>query len=246
MSWCGPALRSQNDAAIQRMVVATASVDAIDRIIAADIAFQSRRAGGETLSLSDIEASETGTHAIGGEEWFVICGHGDPTSMDGVPPGRLSAGLKRVTNYEKTGGVYLSACNTATPGDTGKSFSGNFREQFLGGRKGPEPHIIGATGYKINDFESVSGEEQVAVPTAAGDQAGALQDQHWTASGLSGAINAPLKAASIDDVVSAGRALLKNDAFMQFFRNFVGALKASNLLEPDQLRDQHGRSINLT
>lgn len=227
------------------MVVAAAPVATIDRIIAADLAFQHQRAGGEALSLESIDRDTPGTHSISSSEWIVVCGHGDTSAIDGVKPEQMSTCLKRVANHANAGGVYLSACNSATLETGGSSYLKRFHNAFTDGSQAPGPHVVGATGYKINDFDEVSGEQQVAVPVARGGKAGELQDKNWLASGMSGKINAPLGVSSIDEVLKQGRSLLSQTQFREFFRGFVGDLKQAKLLEPDQLRDQKGRSIDL-
>lgn len=235
----------QRTGVMQRMVVAATPVSEIDRIIAADVAFQSRRAGGVTVDLRALDAEEVGTYSIASSEWMVVCGHGDTSGIDRVGPAALSRSLKRVTNHQSAGGVYLSACNSASLDSQGSSFLKRFHADFAGRRTGPEPRIVGATGYKINDFDAVSGEEQVAVPTTEEAAAGNLQHKNWSASGIGGDIRDSIGASSIAEVLAQGQALLANKPFRQFFSNFVGDLKKANLLEPDQLIDQKGRSIDL-
>lgn len=179
----GPEAAPQHRGVVQRMVVAAAPASTIDRIIAADVAFQLGRAGGSAVALQDIDKQKAGTYSVADSEWIVVCGHGNTSAIDGVAPEDMSGYLKKVTNHAKAGGVYLSACNSATIDDKGTSFLKRFQADFSGGGQGPQPHVGGATGYKINDFDEVSGEQQVAVPTQHGGQAVGLQDSNCRDSG---------------------------------------------------------------
>lgn len=156
----GPEAAPQHRGVVQRMVVAAAPASTIDRIIAADVAFQLGRAGGSAVALQDIDKQKAGTYSVADSEWIVVCGHGNTSAIDGVAPEDMSGYLKKVTNHAKAGGVYLSACNSATIDDKGTSFLKRFQADFSGGGQGPQPHVGGATGYKINDFDEVSGEQQ--------------------------------------------------------------------------------------
>lgn len=222
---------------IQRMVIATAPVDLIDRIIAADIAFQESRAGGLVLTIKQIEKGVDKQFSINTGEWIIICGHGNGANIDGINSKTLSSHLMKIGNISKAGGIYLSACQTASRENP---YIKQLNTHGISGMP-----IIGADGFKINDFDETSGEQQVAVKTDKEGVATKLQNKAWRKSRFVGDIGTPIKALSIDDVLQQGKQLLKDEKFRDFFKSFITSLQKSDCLNPDQLRDTEGRSINL-
>lgn len=204
---------------LQRMIIVGMEESQVDRVIAADIAFQYEKVRGEIIKLSDLELATQDQYKIEPAEKVVITAHGEPGMIDKYPAATINELLHKIKNIEQAAFIFISSCDSATSDARTPSVVNTIN-------LGPV-NVYGSPGLAINDYSQITGDgrtvykkdnEEIPYETMASLIEDTITKTHYPD------VKTPLKADNWNDILTIGNNLHKEQRFRLFYDTLIAAL----------------------
>ena len=236
----------KNDPVAQRMVIVGSEPGEVDSVIAADISFQHKKAGGMLFTLEEL-LLDADTYVIkeDGTEGIILTTHGEPGKVGDFDPSEIIDGLKKIVNIEKAKYIYIASCDAATsPGGEVPSVIAAIGAAF------PGINVCGAPGIAITDYRGISGDHQTVYKKNE-PRGNPLEDvacfiEEVVTSLLYPDVKEPLELDDLKGVEAKGNWLLSDPKFNFFYDTLIKALLGqSDVGILESLNAKSGEMLNV-
>lgn len=205
---------------LQRMVIVGMEEGEVDKVIAADIAFQHSKVGGRIIKLSDLDKAKPGEIQINEGEGVVITAHGTP-GMVGIYQGtQIRALLDKITNIKMAKFIFISSCDSATGNESTQSVVDSVGEGM------PSP-VYGSPGIAINDYSQITGDGRTVYKKDDSEvyyETMALFIEEAITKMCIPDVKKSLKKGSWEEITTIGAGLHHEETFHDFYEKLILAL----------------------